>query len=332
MPCSKTAAFPASPPSLSLWASFQSTRPEKIPKTTRPPRGCDFSASGVFRGFLWSVAERDFDGAGVLDQLAAWIDAAHFVDGFGDGNGAGGVVFVANHRAEFSFFEELDGFDAEARAEYAVEHRGCASALKMAEHASAHFLAGAITYFLPDELGDSSESVVARWGMESGNPAILRFCSFGDDDHRALGAFPLAAQNLFGDFGKFKGNLGNENNVRAARETAVEGDPAGMATHDFDHHHALVARCRRVKAVERTRHALHCGVEAECHVRGLQIVVDRFWNSCHWQPRIVQLQGCIQRTVAADNDEAMQVERLKGLPSFSKDFCWDERALAAVAA
>jgi hypothetical protein len=38
---------------------------------------------------LGSVAERDFDGAGVFDQLAVRIDAAHFVNGFRDGDGAG---------------------------------------------------------------------------------------------------------------------------------------------------------------------------------------------------------------------------------------------------
>ena len=35
------------------------------------------------------VAEGDFDGAGVFYQLAGGIDAAHFVDGIGDGDGAG---------------------------------------------------------------------------------------------------------------------------------------------------------------------------------------------------------------------------------------------------
>jgi hypothetical protein len=36
-------------------------------------------------GFLWRlvlVAEGDFDGAGVFNQLAVGVDAAHFVDGF----------------------------------------------------------------------------------------------------------------------------------------------------------------------------------------------------------------------------------------------------------
>ena len=62
------------------------------------------------------VSEGNLNRAGVFHQLSVRVDAAHFVDGFGDWDGAGGVVFVAHHGSEFSFFEQLNGFDAEAGA------------------------------------------------------------------------------------------------------------------------------------------------------------------------------------------------------------------------
>jgi hypothetical protein len=233
------------------------------------------------------VAKRDFDGAGVFHQLAAGIDAAHFVDGIGDWDGAGGVIFVAYHRAEFSFFEELDGFDAEAGAQDTVEHGGSASALEMAEDAGANFLSCAIADFAPDDFRNAPEATFSNGRLETGNPSIPRFRSLGDDDHRAFGAFLFPAQDLGGHFGKFKGNLWNENDVCTTCESSVEGDPAGVAPHDFDHHDAFVARGGGVESVEGAGNAFDSGVEAECHIGGLEVVIDGFWNSDDWQPCVV---------------------------------------------
>ena len=233
------------------------------------------------------VSEGDFDGAGVFHHLALWVDAAHFVDGLGDWDGAGGVVFVAHHEAEFSLFEELDGFDAEARAEDAVEHGRGASALEVAEDAGANFLSCAVADFAPDDFRNAPEAVFSDGRLEPGNPSIPRFRSLGDDDHRAFGAFLFPAQDLSCHFGKFERNLWNENNVCTACESAVEGDPAGVATHDFDHHHAFVARGGGMEPVEGTGNAFDGGVEAECHIGGLEVVIDGFWNSDDWQPCVV---------------------------------------------
>ena len=238
-------------------------------------------------GVLFLVAEGDFDGAGVFYQLVGGIDTAHFVDGIGDGDGAGGVVFVAHHGAEFSLFEELDGFDAEAGAEDAVEHGGGTSALEVAKDAGANLFSGAVADFASDDFGNATKAVFAVGGLESRDLAVFWFCSLGDDDHGAFGAFLFAAQDLCCHFGKLKGNFWDENNVSASCQTAVEGDPAGVAAHDFDHHHALVAGGRGVQAVEGAGNAFYSGVEAECHIGGLKVVIDGFWNSDDWQPCVV---------------------------------------------
>jgi hypothetical protein len=233
------------------------------------------------------VAEGDFDGAGVFYQLAAGIDTAHFVDGIGDGDGAGRVVFVAHHESEFSLFEELNSFDTEAGSEDAVEHGGCASALEVAEDAGANFLSCAIADFAPDDFRNASEAAFSDCRLEPGNSSILWLRSFGDDDHRAFGAFFFPAQDLGGHFGKFKGNFWNENDVCTTCESAVQGDPAGVAPHDFDHHDAFVARGCGMEAVEGAGNAFDSGVEAECHIGGLKVVIDGFWNSDDWQPCVV---------------------------------------------
>ena len=283
-------------------------------------------------GVLFLVAEGDFDGAGVFHQLAGGIDAAHFVDGIGDGDGAGGMVFVAHHEAEFSFFEELDGFDAEAGAEDAVEHGGGASALEVAKDAGADFLSGAVADFASNDFGNASEAVFAGGGLESADFAVPRFRSLGDDNHGALGAFLFAAQDFCCHFGKLKGNFRDENDVSTSCQTAVEGDPACVAAHDFDYHDALVTGGGGVQAVEGTGHAFDGGVEAECHVGGLKVVVDGLWNSDNRQARVVHLECGIQGSVAADDDEAVEIQRLECLPCFSEHLGRYEGALATIAA
>ncbi len=253
------------------------------------------------------VAEGYFDGAGVFHQLALRVDAAHFVDGFGDWDGAGGVVFVADHEAEFSLFEELDGFDAEARAEDAVEHGWGASALQVAEHAGADLLACPRFDFASHDFGNASKAALAIDGLYSADSAITRFCSLGDDDHCAFGTLFFAAQDLGGHCGKIKRYFRNENDVRSSSQAAVKGDPACVAAHDLDHHYSFVARGRGVQAVEGTGDAFHGRVEAKCHVGGLKIVVDRFGNSDDRQSRVVHLECGVEGSIAADDDEAVEI-------------------------
>ena len=71
------------------------------------------------------------------------------------------------------------------------------------------------------------------------------------------------------------GSSGIEDDVGATGETRVGRDPAGVPTHDLDHHHAVVALGRRVQAIDRVGRDLHCRVEPEREVGRREIVVDR---------------------------------------------------------
>ena len=102
---------------------------------------------------------------------------------------------------------------------------------------------------------------------------------FGDDDHGAFGAGGVAPHDLVGDLGVIEGNLGNENYVGTACETAVERDPAGVASHHFEHHDALVARGRRVQPIQRVRHARDSRVEAKGHGGGFEVVINRLGDA-----------------------------------------------------
>jgi hypothetical protein len=103
--------------------------------------------------------------------------------------------------------------------------------------------------------------------------------------------------------------LGDEDHVGPARESRVEGDPARVAAHHLDDQDAVVALGGGVEPVYGVRRDLHGGVEAEGHVRAAQVVVDRLGDADEGKPRLVEAVGGAQRVLAADRDEAVQVER-----------------------
>src|SRR5581483_9181022 len=202
------------------------------------------------------VAEGNLDGACGLHHLAIGLDYAKMIDRVGDWHGRDLVVLIRDHVAEFPLADHLDGVDAKPRAEDAVERGGCAAALQMAEHAGARFLAGARGNFACDDFADATELVFAVDGFVlHGLLAVFWPRAFCDDDHRAKATVFFAFADGFGDFFKIERNLRNQNDVCAAGEPAVERDLAGVATHEFDDHHATMARCGGVQAVERVGHA-----------------------------------------------------------------------------
>ena len=69
--------------------------------------------------------------------------------------------------------------------------------------------------------------------------------------------------------------LGDQDHVGAARDPAHDRDPAGVAAHHLDDHHAVVRLGGRVQPVDRLGRDRDRGVEAEGVVRSGEVVVDR---------------------------------------------------------
>ncbi len=88
----------------------------------------------------------------------------------------------------------------------------------------------------------------------------------------------------------------------------MKRDPAGVASHYFNNHHALVAGRRCVQAIERVHHFRDRGIEAECHRRRFNVIVDCFWNTDAIDARFLHLHRRGHRAVAADDDERFHVE------------------------
>src|SRR5438552_54458 len=68
----------------------------------------------------------------------------------------------------------------------------------------------------------------------------------------------------------------DENASRAAGHSRMDGDPARMASHDFDHHDAFMRFRCGAQPVNSLRHDLNGGVESERVIGSGEVVVDGF--------------------------------------------------------
>jgi len=71
----------------------------------------------------------------------------------------------------------------------------------------------------------------------------------------------------------------------------VQGQPAGVAAHHLDHHHAVVAHGRGVDLVKALTRGVHRGLEAEGAFAAFQVVVDGLGTP-------MQLMPCLTRLAA----------------------------------
>ena len=110
-------------------------------------------------------------------------------------------------------------------------------------------------------------------------------------------------------------DLRDQDHVGAAGDSGVEGNPARVAAHDLQHHHAVVALGRGVQAVEGVGGAGHGRVEPEGHHGAFQVVVDGLGHAHQGDAALEQLLADAQRAVAADAHQAANVRASACRPS-----------------
>ena len=90
-------------------------------------------------------------------------------------------------------------------------------------------------------------------------------------------------------------------------DARLEGDPPGVATHHLDDDHPAVRRRRGEQPVDALRGEAHRRVEAERLDRLVEVVVDRLRHADDAQAGLVETLGDVQRAVAADRHEGVDV-------------------------
>src|SRR5690606_16754582 len=93
--------------------------------------------------------------------------------------------------------------------------------------------------------------------------AADRLRTFRHDYYAEIAPVGHAVFDLAFDRFDAVGYFGDEDDVAAARHTRAEGYPAGVASHRFNHHHAMMRHCGGVDSVDSLGGDLHGGVVSE---------------------------------------------------------------------
>jgi len=193
------------------------------------------------------------------------------------------------------------------------------------------FLTGALFHLPGDLLPSPAQpnfALAAQTGFDGGKMTFGRDGPFRHDNHGRGQAQGGAFLGESGDLGVVEGNLRDEDGIGPAGQPAVEGDPAGMASHGFHHHDPLVGAGGGVEAVEAVDHAGDGGIESEGGGGGENVVVDGLGNADHIDSRFLKLQRRGEGTVPTDADEGMEVEAAAGIAGLLEDGGVDFRLLA----
>ena len=104
---------------------------------------------------------------------------------------------------------------------------------------------------------DSTESKLASFDVAFHLLPVLGSGAFGNYYQCAMIAPRIPLIDHAGDFVVVERNLRNQNDVSATSESAMQGNPAGVAAHRFHHHDAFVARRGSMETIQRVHNDIH---------------------------------------------------------------------------
>ena len=220
-------------------------------------------------------------GAGCRERTTA-RRSSPTVRGLGDGVFEGDVrdggALEHDEAAELAGMDEVDGGDPVAGGEHAVVGGGSAAALGVAEVYGAGLVACALLDLFGKDLADAGEPDVAEgveFGAYGGLAGVFReLGAFGDDDEgKALAALPAGLEEA-DDFVDVNREFRNKRDVGSAGDADGDGNPTGVAAHDFHYLHAGVRLGGGMKAVDGLGGDGDGGVEAEAGVGAAEVIID----------------------------------------------------------
>src|SRR5581483_11212785 len=247
-----------------------------------------------------------------LDQVAA--DQLGAVDGLLQRHGDDLVAAQRHHAAELAFVHHVNGADAVARGQHAVEGAGRAAALDVPQHHGAALESGAALQLPGQHNADAAQpdvaELVAAQVLDDGSAVFHvhvggKLGAFGHHHDAEVAPARVTAAQALGDLFDVKGALGNQDDVGAAGDPAVHGDPAGVAAHDLHHDDPVVGLGGGVHTVNGFGGDADGGGEAEAEVGAAEIVVNGLGNADYLGSALVQTHGDRLRVVAADGDEGV---------------------------
>jgi len=130
---------------------------------------------------------------------------------------------------------------------------------------------------------------------------------FGDDDDTAHLAHAVRFVEVHAQV--FQGHVvfRYENRFGTGSQAGVQGDEAGVTAHDFDDCYAVVGIRRIANAVDALQDRVDRRIKANRIFCAIHVVIDGTGNDDSRNALLAQRLGTAHRTVAADDDEGVNV-------------------------
>src|SRR6202045_1363767 len=114
-----------------------------------------------------------------------------------------------------------------------------------------------------------------------------KLCSFRHHDNGKIAPALVALADRLGNLVDVERTFGDQDYVSATRDATVHGDPAFIAAHHFNHHHAVVCLGGGVNPVNGFTNHVDRSIKAEGEVGPGEIVVNSLGNAHHLHPALV---------------------------------------------
>ena len=219
------------------------------------------------------------------------------------------AIGPCHHAVVLALRDQVDGVGAEGRGDQPVAPARRRAPLNVAKNGDAALGAGRFGNALRHVVADAAEPLLAVDELlhDRASGAVLH--RLGNDDQRKVAAALPDVEDLLGDLVDAVRDLRDQDHVGAAGDTRRQGNMAGVAAHDLQHHNAMVARGGRLQAVQRLGRHRACGVEADGQLGKADIVVDRLGHADDLQfAQLGQLAQNAEAAVAADDDDRIETE------------------------
>ena len=275
-------------------------------------RNCEFemlnSALRTPNSEFGSVSERDSHRSRGAHDVDVRRDLAGLADDVDERHGADVGRLKRDHLVGVAGEEQFDSLAAKPCREHAIEARRRTAALQVAEHDGSCLLPRQQFERLRNTMARATETLGTsdRTFLDERHVAVLRPRAFRDHDDAEVGAELVALLDRFRHDVDVVRNLGHEDGVCTAAETRVQRDPAGVAAHHLDHHHAAMRFGRRVQAVERIRGERDGRIEAEAVRRADDVVVDGLGDPNDGDAQLDEAVRQAEGAVAAYHDQAAE--------------------------
>jgi hypothetical protein len=179
---------------------------------------------------------------------------------------------------------QLDGFHAKAGRENPVERCRRAAALEVTEHATTRFFACLFSDFVRNNFADSTEPKLAAFYVAFHLFTVFRSRAFRNHNDSSKVTCCLTRFDHPRYIVVIEWNFGNQNDIGAARDAAMQRDSTRVPSHDFDNDDPPVTRRGGMQPVEGVHHHINGRIESERRRRRFEIVVDRLRSPMQLMP------------------------------------------------